>query len=117
MELLRSQLAAVTGRVYALEQAQGELKTASSAVPTLAAEVAPASGLPKAPPTLSQTIAPAPPTRSTLPPILSQPKAGVPPLPTFAHVSRAPSGDLERKIRQYWLNRIGIVAVLTGVSY
>jgi uncharacterized membrane protein len=120
LELLRSQLAAVTGRVYALEQAaaQGQFKTASSAVPTLEAEVSPAEGLPKVPPTLPQTIAPAPPTRSTFPPIISQLKPGVPPpLPTFAHISRGPSGDLERKIGQYWLNRIGIVAVLTGVSY
>ena len=31
--------------------------------------------------------------------------------------ARAAEGDLEKKIGQYWLNRIGIAAMLIGVSY
>jgi uncharacterized membrane protein len=115
LEFLRSQLAAVTARVYALEQnADGQSKAASSAPLPSVVEVAPSPQMPNPPDVIgAQTTAPAP-SRATLPPVTSRPK---PPLPTFAHVSRAPSGDLERKIGQYWLNRVGIVAVLTGVSY
>ncbi len=119
LEFLRSQLAAVTARVYALEQrAAGQPEAASSAVPPNVLEAAPSPPMPKLPDGLgTQSTAAAPPSRATLPPVTSQSKPAIPPLPTFAHVSRAPSGDLERKIGQYWLNRVGIVAVLTGVSY
>jgi len=115
LEFLRSQLAVVTARVYALEQrSAGESGVASTAVPPKVAEAAPS---PKPPDAIgAQTVALAPPG-PTIPPTTLQPKTVIPPLPTFAHVSRAASGDLERKIGQYWLNRVGIVAVLTGVSY
>jgi uncharacterized membrane protein len=32
-------------------------------------------------------------------------------------VSAKDDPDLEKKIGQYWLNRVGIVAMLVGVSY
>lgn len=39
----------------------------------------------------------------------------VPPVPQFA--ASAPESDLESRIGSHWLNRIGISAVLIGVSY
>jgi len=41
----------------------------------------------------------------------------LPPQPNLRSGSRKEGADLEKKIGQYWLNRIGIVAMLIGVSY
>jgi uncharacterized membrane protein len=43
----------------------------------------------------------------------------VPPAWSEPPLSRpaAHGGDVEKRIGQYWLNRIGIVALLIGVSY
>lgn len=118
LELLRSQLAAVTARVYALEQgAAGQPEAANSAVPPEVVAAAPSSPMPKPPDVIGTQTTGSPAGRTPLSPVTAEPKQAIPPLPTFAHVSRAPSDDLERKIGQYWLNRVGIVAVLTGVSY
>ena len=119
LEFLRSHLAAVTARVYALEQrSAGESNVASAAAPPSVMEAAPSPPMSKSPDVMgTETTVPTPPIRTPLPPATSRSKPAIPPLPTFAHVSRAASGDLERKIGQYWLNRVGIVAVLTGVSY
>ncbi len=37
--------------------------------------------------------------------------------PGLSYSSTKENADLEKKIGQYWLNRIGIVAMLIGVSY
>ena len=44
---------------------------------------------------------------------MAQPQLIKRPIPGATHVET----DLEKKIGQYWLNRIGIIAVLIGVSY
>jgi uncharacterized membrane protein len=122
LEFLRAQLAAVTARVDALEKiATPEGKAGSSAAPTPMPEVArtlPRSTAPLADRTGASA---APPPLGASPLDAARPGTqaipSVPQLMTFQHVNRAPSDDLERKIGQYWLNRVGIVAVLTGVSY
>ena len=94
LEELKQRLAALTQRVYRLEQQAGlePLK------PVLA------------PP------APAPPAgaAATPPP---QPLAAPATAPAPAPAATAPVESLESRIGAHWLNRIGIVAVLIGVSY
>jgi uncharacterized membrane protein len=106
LESLRAQIAALTARVYQLELARGlPSQTVSASVPQ------------SLEPTTSQTTAS--PTHEHQ----FQPKAA---LPGFRTPSRTPGtlasprsqeGDLEKKIGQYWLNRMGIAAMLIGVSY
>ncbi len=73
-------------------------------------------------------IAPEPPARaeihspSATPPPLPPPyplvsTLTVPPSPAPQFATGAPEGDLESRIGSHWLNRIGISAVLIGVSY
>jgi uncharacterized membrane protein len=117
IEALKSQIASLTARVYALERSSG-------VAPELRRQAVPPeqSQSPTAPPsetTLRHPSAPvvahtAPDARAPLPQRLSTPRqAG------NAVVSAATPGDtdLEKQIGQYWLNRIGIVAMLIGVSY
>src|SRR6266404_6099092 len=108
MKALRAQVAALTARVYHLEQKSGALPEAPKQV------IPPVQVQPQGPPfagTMSQ-----PPSIHA---ISGTPVPG--PLPHLPVSSRAGSArvdaDLEKKIGQYWLNRIGIVAVLIGVSY
>ena len=91
LQELKRQISALTSRIYALEQAAGT--TARRPEPTLATP---------APPTA------APPSQ---PPVSFRPPA-IPPAP-----SARPRVNLESRIGAQWLNRIGIVAVLIGVSY
>ncbi len=95
LQELRQLLGELTARVYRIEQA-------------LKLEVRPAAeaASPKAPPP--------PPT----PPLAARPE----PLPyiparTAPASPPAPETDLETRIGSHWLNRIGIAAVLVGVSY
>lgn len=92
---LRAQLAELTRRVYALESAGAQPK--------------PAVALP-----LVATVPPPP------PPAQPQDVLFQPPVPSPAAPrpkSPADSAELERKIGSHWLNRIGIVAMLIGISY
>jgi uncharacterized membrane protein len=94
LQELRRQVAALTARVHALEQSSVTAGQRRIEAP------------------------PAPPIPSTPPPPLPEvrfgsPVVGTPGLPP----PRKPSPDLESKIGAQWLNRIGIVAVLIGVSY
>ena len=116
IEALKLQVAALTARVYHLEQLSGA-----------ASEIAHASVLPEQPhpPTLPSGTMLEPPRESSLahpfpaattpiPPLReTQPQPSRRPIPGATHAET----DLEKKIGQYWLNRIGIVAVLIGVSY
>jgi uncharacterized membrane protein len=108
---LTEQVAALTARVYQLEQKSGVVaqpppqaavephREVSVSVPLPAG-----TGLePPSPPTISHAVPPA-----------QQP---VQPRPVFHPVSAQSDPDLEKKIGQYWLNRVGIVAILIGVSY
>jgi len=112
LEALRSQVAALTARVYSLEQRSG---AASVTQPqAIASEQAPATSAPPLSGTMLQPPFPAG-VFHPLPP--APPRRPAP--PALGHPSGAARADinLEKKIGQYWLNRIGIVAVLIGVSY
>jgi len=86
---VRRLLRELSARVEALERASGIQRVPVAAVPP--------------PPPLQ--VSPA--TKAPAPEV---------PLPSFA-VAPKPKKDLESKIGGQWLNRIGIVAVLIGVSY
>lgn len=97
VKLLIDQVRELTTRVHRLEQRlQG---TAETSLPVEAAPTPPA-----------PTVQPAMPVRST--------PAPPPPAPLFA--TTAPpdkESNLESRIGAHWFNRIGIAAVLIGVSY
>src|SRR5215469_14915353 len=107
LEGLKTQVAALTARIYILEQRLG-----------ITAPVAPRPVAPPQP--VTTTTTPTAPPRPV-------PPASVPtstPPPSFATFSGSTLGkeidsgaSLERKIGQVWLNRIGIAAVLIGVAF
>jgi uncharacterized membrane protein len=107
LESLRTQIAALTARVYQLELARDLPSTPVSApVPQ-----------PLKPLTTAQTSASTTSER-TLHRIPVAPGLHTPPrTPNPLSGPRGQEGDLEKKIGQYWLNRIGIAAMLIGVSY
>lgn len=104
IEALKAQIAALTARVYQLELISGaasdvrrQSPVPSSVETTLqhaSAKAVSGSPSPGAKPSTSQ-----------LPPAVAAPARS------------KVDGNLETKIGQYWLNRIGIVAILMGVSY
>jgi uncharacterized membrane protein len=112
LDALRAQVAALTARVYQLELARDS--SSGTPQPAIAPSVqqtvppppasAPASGIPRL------SVTPPPPPIAPPPP---QPNFQLKPVPASARTE----GDLEKKIGQYWLNRIGIAAMLIGVSY
>lgn len=94
LEALKAQVASLTARIYLLEQRLGVT------APSGSQPVRPVVTEPQKP--LSPPVAPPvfPPRPAVTSPVAAKPKT-----------------DLEKRIGQYWLNRIGIVAVLIGVSY
>src|SRR5712691_7449508 len=98
IEALKAQVRALTSRIYKLEQVSGLV---SDAQQQKAAAVPPATPSMPPPSVSGPSLSP-----TSRPPILSTPAA-----------SKAGDANLEKKIGQYWLNRIGIVAMLVGVSY
>lgn len=112
LDALRAQVAALTARVYQLELAGGASPEISRPVtaPSIAQAVPPS---PAAPPE-SQIPSGATTPPSPMPPSPPQPNFQLKPVSPAA---RPDQGDLEKKIGQYWLNRIGIAAMLIGVSY
>jgi len=106
IDALTKQVAALTARVYQLEQLNGVVsepraqaiprKPQSPALPTAATIPSPSSDQPGTVPRSAQ-------------PTPSQ--------PSFRSAITKDEAGLEKKIGQFWLNRIGIVAVLVGVSY
>lgn len=106
LESLRAQIAALTARVYQLELAR-ELppQPVSASVPQ---PLRPATSQTTASPADEQKF-----QRSAVAPALRTPSLRPNPL----SAPRSQEGDLEKKIGQYWLNRIGIAAMLIGVSY
>jgi uncharacterized membrane protein len=110
IEALKSLIAALTSRVYQLElRAGGGPVAGQQAIPEgrPQAVAAPPLGTILQPPQEQGSGWPRPPGQA--PP---QPK-----LPSLPAEPAKDNADLEKKIGQYWLNRIGIVAVLIGVSY
>ena len=102
---LRAQMSALTARLYHVEQRLGLDSDPAREAPGLVRETAPAPPYRLAPPS--------PPAARALEPIPIAP-------PAFTNFSAAPEKDedeLEGKIGKLWLNRIGIVAILIGVSY
>jgi uncharacterized membrane protein len=102
MEALRLQVAALTARVYELERRTG-IEAAPAPVTTAARAAPPPPPILRSPP------------RTSAPPAASAPPGAFPSKP--AHAQDKPSSDLEGTIGKVWLNRIGIVAILSGVSY
>jgi uncharacterized membrane protein len=113
IDALTKQVAALTARVYQLEQIRGissqshqepvpQLQQQPSASPSVATTIRPSSAQTGRGSLPAPTPSPEPPTQSR--PILRSP------------FSRGEAG-LEKQIGQFWLNRIGIVALLFGVSY
>lgn len=94
LQELRTQLAAVTARIYRLEQNVGvEQREAPAAPPAPTREVN--AGITEKPPAM---VVPAPPRTAPV-------------------IKRAAPRDLESTIGKLWLNRIGIIAILIGVAY
>src|SRR2546422_774468 len=98
IEALKAQVRALTSRIYKLEQVSGLVSDAQRQKPAAVPPGAPSLPAPSVP---GASLSP-----TSLPPILSTPAA-----------SKAGDANLEKRIGQYWLNRIGIVAMLVGVSY
>ncbi len=109
LQRLREQLAQLTGRVYRLEGLLGARPAA--AVPSVQPAV---ESQPELPAATSQPAFADQPAASSLrepSPAYSEPVLSTPPTrPTL-------DASLESRIGGQWLNRIGIVAVLVGLSY
>jgi uncharacterized membrane protein len=104
VEALKAQVAALTARIDVLEQRLGGFapQRPQDPVPLSSASAGKAEP-PKPFPALPATRQPASPASlGTL---------------SGSRTVKTESTSLEKKIGQYWLNRIGIVAVLVGVSY
>ena len=98
LEKLGAVLSELTARVYRLEQMAGvEAKSRSEPAPT-----------PHPPPTVEPPLVPPSDVVAQLPSLQAPPYTAPP---------RPASDDLEGKIGKLWLNRIGIFAILIGVSY
>ena len=109
LDQLRAQVASLTARVYQLEQAR-DLGSGKSPQPVLETTQQPS----------PVTIPPRPTPVTGVPTSSSPPVEQPQQAPQFNPLSRPArreDGDLEKKIGQYWLNRIGIAAMLIGVSY
>src|SRR5579862_5913861 len=115
---LTEQVAALTARVYRLEQkSSGAEPQPERSQATL--EPHREAAIPAPPPAGTMLVPPSAETVSYAVPAAPQ---TAPPAPTQARpvqrpVSAKEQPDLEKKIGQYWLNRVGIVAILIVVSY
>jgi len=103
LEAIRRLLAELTTRVYRIER-----KLQMDAQPPLDATKPSSLTPPGPPPPLTdRPLADSPrPVRPIVP---------IPPAPQSSHA--APEADLESRIGSHWLNRIGITALLVGISY
>ena len=116
LEALKAQVAQLTARIYKLEQQAGLAAEFPQQKPIPDAEVPP-----QKPVLVVEESAPK--IQDKTPPVKTI--SPLPPLPTIpqwkpatlAASKKHDDSDLEKKIGQYWLNRIGIVAILVGVSY
>jgi uncharacterized membrane protein len=104
LEAMRRILADLTGRIYRIERKLG--MDAASVVPAPVATPAP-------PPPPKPSVTDAILERPAVPPI---PPPYIPPRVKTAF-NAEPEADLESRIGSHWLNRIGIAALLIGISY
>lgn len=109
LQLLIAQVAALTARVYQLEQKAGT--TSVTAPPTVFR--APEQSAIAPPPASPSGVYAAPTPQAPPPPQF------IPPRPALSPIQQSipDSAAFEKKIGQYWLNRVGIAAILIGVSY
>lgn len=110
LALLREQLAQLTQRIFRLEQMLGE-RTAVHHEPAAAAVAHPQAAPPPLRVDVGSTPPPPPPTQLVEQLAARAPQASAP------EPVQQPAESLESRIGSRWLNRVGIVAVLTGVSY
>jgi uncharacterized membrane protein len=107
IEALRAQVAALTARVYQLEQKgrmAPELQQPAPAPVPAESELGPFP--------VQSISAPGPPVPTPPPgPPATQPR------PSLRSAISKQDADIEKKIGQYWLNRVGIIAMLVGISY
>jgi uncharacterized membrane protein len=108
LEAIRQLLSDLTRRIYRIERTLG-LQDASPAP-------APAPESANLAESVSATAGPPPPSRMPVLPAAELNRPLVPPRPVRAASAR-PDIDLESRIGSHWLNRIGISALLVGVSY
>ncbi len=97
LQELRRLVGELTARVFRIERALN--------LPSGVAAEAPRPQAPALPPPPAAEVKPAAAMRS------------IPPRPAPASSGKQSSADLESRIGSHWLNRIGIAAVLIGVSY
>ena len=101
LEAIRRILAELTTRISRIER---RLEMDAPPVPASATPAQPTAAAP--PPTAA---APVQPPYPLVPP--------PPPAPRWTAAAHAPQPDLESRIGSHWLNRIGIAALLIGISY
>ena len=117
IEALRSQVAALTARVYDLERKSGvtfEARQQSIPAEQTQPPTTPLSGTMLQPPSAPIASRPLPAASAPLP---ERPRTPLQPSTVSRSGAAREDTDLEKKIGQDWLNRIGIVAMLIGVSY
>jgi uncharacterized membrane protein len=105
LAILRAQVQSLTARVHRLEERIAPEAPAVAAQVTVRDAAPPKPASPISPPTMPTIQRPAPQLPVIPPPSLA---ATEPP---------RDSADLEGQIGKFWLNRIGIVAVLIGAAY
>src|ERR1700677_3093472 len=124
LQALRALVRDLTARVERLERggkAVGPTEEGALPAETLASLAPPPPGPPLTSPAISPSVQPVANTLSATPALpVPPPQVAASPL-TVPRVSAPPDaqagGDLESRIGSHWLNRIGISAVLIGVSY
>ena len=102
LEAIRRLLAELTARIYRIERKLGMDPQSVAHVPP----VIPAQLPPPVPPVTATSPTPPPPS----PPTTYKP-------PSTTPFKAEPETDLESRIGSHWLNRIGIAALLIGISY
>jgi len=112
LEAIRQLLSDLTRRIYRIERTLGLQDASTSPEPARAVEPVPTIATQPAP----TGIPAAPSTPRVQEPALEPKLPYIPPRPVHA-VSAHAEADLESRIGSHWLNRIGIAALLIGVSY
>lgn len=113
IDVLAKQVASLTARVYELEKRSGISDSRKEPVPQVQPQQHAATpGGTILQPSLAQVV-----TNSNSGPISSAEQPLTESQPRLRSALPTEDAGLEKRIGQFWLNRIGIVAVLFGVSY
>ncbi len=111
LEALRSLVSQLAQRMETLERKVDAL--AAQAIPPARPEPSTVTRQPGPP----SAVAASPPTTPRVASVPTPPHQPPPHIPSAPPYREAPTQDLESRIGSHWLNRIGITAVLIGVSY